>query len=170
MTNTASKTWTIKITAGFEQGNRYAGLFTDKTEAIAAARAMKSAGAGAYCVVVPAKADQGATAKMTGLIEQRTTDQLFADMLHLDRMPKTPETRLIGATISDVITAREGIDEQLEAIFMDLDFAGSYRDAMLLAIAAKTAAAPVCECVGRPLPESGHATRCHLFVSKGRGL
>jgi hypothetical protein len=78
---------------------------------------------------------------MAGLIEQRTTDQLFADLLHLDRMPKTPETRMVGAAISDAITAREKIDAELDAIFEDLDFAGTYRDAMLLAIAAKTAKA-----------------------------
>jgi hypothetical protein len=140
MTNT-EKSYTVKITDGFERNNRYAGSYATKPEAIAAARAMKSAGAGAYCVCVPMPADQTPPAqrKMTGLIEQRTTDQLFADLLHLDRMPKTPETRMIGAAISDVITAREKIDAELDRIFEDLDFAGSYRDAMLIAIAAKTA-------------------------------
>ncbi|AKF14562.1 hypothetical protein SEA_CAMBIARE_60 [Mycobacterium phage Cambiare] len=142
MTNTA-KQYTVKITDGFEQNNRYAGLFDTKAEAIAASRAMKAAGAGAYCVCVPAAAAKTTPAalKMAGLIEQRTTDLLFADLLHLDRMPTTPETRLIGAAISDVITAREKIDAQLDAIFEDMEFAGTYRDAMLLAIAAKTATA-----------------------------
>lgn len=143
MTNTASKTYTVKITDGFERNNRYAGEYATKPEAIAAARAMKAAGAGAYCVCVPTpKTDQPAgLRKMAGLIEQRTTDSLFADLLHLDRMPKTPETRMIGAAISDVITAREKIDAELDAIFEDMEFAGTYREAMLLAIAAKTAQA-----------------------------
>ena len=143
MTNTASKTYTVKITDGFERNNRYAGEYATKPEAIAASRAMKAAGAGAYCVCVPAAAAKTSPAalKMAGLIEQRTTDTLFADLLHLDRMPTTPETRLIGAAIADVITAREKIDAHLDAIFEDVEFAGSYRDAMLLAIAAKTAKA-----------------------------
>lgn len=154
MTNTQS-TWTVKITAGFEQNVRYAGHYTDKAEAIAAARAMKAAGAGAYCVAVPAKHNPAtpAQARMTGRIEVQTTGELFRVLDDLDVLkgrlarnhPEAANLRMVAAHVSDVITAREGIDEQLEAIFMDDDYTGTYTEAMRRAIAAKNAkpAAPL---------------------------
>lgn len=48
------KTYSIKITEGFEVNNRYVGRFEDKMECVAAARAMMAAGVfGRYCVAVP---------------------------------------------------------------------------------------------------------------------
>ena len=76
---------------------------------------------------------------MQTMIESRTTDQLLVDLTHLETLPKTPETRMVGAKISDVITAREGIDDDLEEIFMDEEFTGTYLEAILIALATKPA-------------------------------
>lgn len=80
-----------------------------------------------------------AHAKMAALIAGRTTDQLIADLAHLGTLPSTQETRLVGAAIADHITAREAIDPFIDDVFQDPDFAGTYLDAILLAIAAKAA-------------------------------
>lgn len=77
---------------------------------------------------------------MIAKITARTTDQLLADLTHLGTMASTQETRLVAAMISDVITEREGIDAQLDEIFMDEDFEGTYLEAILLALAVKAAA------------------------------
>lgn len=145
MTNTENTAYTVKITAGFEQAVRYAGRYATKPEAIAAARAMKSAGAGAYCVAVPAKHNTAtpAQARMTGRIEVQTTAQMFAVLDDLDVLkgrlpashPEAANLRLVAAAVSDVITAREGIDDQLAAIFLDDDYTGTYTEAMRRAIA-----------------------------------
>lgn len=149
--NTASKTYTVKITAGFEQNVRYAGNYATKPEAIAAARAMKAAGAGAYCVAVPAKSNPAtpAQARMTGRIEVQTTAQLFAVLDDLDVLkgrlapahPEAQNLRMVAAAVADVITAREGINDQLDAIFLDDDFEGTYTEAMRRAIAMRDEAA-----------------------------
>jgi hypothetical protein len=84
---------------------------------------------------------------MTARIEAHTTDQLFAILADLEVLtarlgashPEAQHTRMVAAAVSDVITEREGIDAQLDAIVQDVEFAGTYREAMLLAIAAKAA-------------------------------
>lgn len=159
MTNTQPRTWTIKITDGFEQNNRYAGHYTDKTEAIAAARQMKAAGAGAYCVVVPAKADQRpATLRMNGRIEVETTAALWKIADDLDTLKgrldaKSEEAgnvRLVAAAVADVITRRLGIDDELDAIFMDDDYEGTYTEAMRRAVDMKAEAAKPLRAIWTP--------------------
>lgn len=141
--------YTVKITAGSEQNVRYAGRYDTKAEAITAAREMKCAGAGAYCVAVPAPPVRMATLQLAGRIEVQTTAQLFAVLDDLDvlktrldaKHPEAQNVRMVAAAVSDVITAREGIDDQLDAIFLDDDFAGTYTEAMRRAIAMKAEAA-----------------------------
>lgn len=75
--------------------------------------------------------------KMQTIINSRTTDQLLNDLEHLATIDKTPDTRMVAAMISDTITTREGIDEQLDTIYGDLEFEGTYLDAIRIALANK---------------------------------
>jgi hypothetical protein len=85
--------------------------------------------------------------KLTARIEAHTTDELFAILADLDVLkgrlaadhPEAANLRMVAAAVSDVITAREGIDAHLDAIFMDDEFTGTYREAMLAAIAKRDA-------------------------------
>lgn len=112
--------------------------------------------------------------QMTAKIQARTTDQLFADLAHLETLPKTPETRLVGAAIADVITEREGIDEQLDLIFGDVDYDGTYLEAMLIAVARKhvddTAAAPVVEPYRLTTPSGRHIRWATRVTVAGRTI
>lgn len=75
--------------------------------------------------------------KLKAKIEGRTTPQLLSYMAHMETMPKTPETRLVGAMIADTITEREGIDAALDEVFGDDEFTGSYLEAIRIALAAR---------------------------------
>ncbi|MEU9805457.1 hypothetical protein [Mycobacterium sp. NPDC050853] len=67
-------------------------------------------------------------------IDARTTAQLLSYLAHLETMASAPETRLLGALIADTITEREGIDDALDAVFVDETFNGSYLDAIRSAL------------------------------------
>lgn len=72
--------------------------------------------------------------KLQAAINARTTPQLLSYLAHLETMTSTPETRLLGAMIADVITEREGIDAALDAVFADETFNGTYLDAIRTAL------------------------------------
>lgn len=75
--------------------------------------------------------------RLKAKIESRTTPQLLSYMAHMETMPSTPETRLVGAMIADTITEREGIDADLDEVFADDEFTGSYLEAIRIALAAR---------------------------------
>jgi hypothetical protein len=84
--------------------------------------------------------EQTARERLTARIEAQTTDQLLAVLAELDRKAKkTEEERLVAAAVSDVITTREGIDAELDAIFADVEYDGTYYEAILIALARKAA-------------------------------
>lgn len=79
-----------------------------------------------------------ARAMLDAMIEGQSTDQLLALHAELDAMKaKTQEARLISALAADKITERLDIDAEIEVIFMDDDFGGTYHEAILMAMAAK---------------------------------
>lgn len=71
------------------------------------------------------------------MMDARTTAQLLSDLEILQTFPSTPETRLVGAMIADTVTDREGIDSALDDVFSNDDFAGTYLDAMRIALSSK---------------------------------
>lgn len=82
-----------------------------------------------------------AKAKMQTMIEARTTDQLFADLevldsYRVDGFLPLEEYRMTHAMIADTIEARHGLQDAMEAIFEDMDYAGTYTEALRLAYVA----------------------------------
>jgi hypothetical protein len=81
--------------------------------------------------------------KMQAMIQARSTEQLFSDLEELDSRRNAEgflpleEQRLVHAMIADAIEARHGLQDAMDAIFEDLDYAGSYADALRLAYVAK---------------------------------
>lgn len=73
--------------------------------------------------------------KLQAAINARATAQLLSYLAHLETMASTPETRLLGALIADVITEREGIDDALNKVFAEETFTGTYLDAIRAALA-----------------------------------
>ena len=82
---------------------------------------------------------------MTALCETRTTEELF-DMLHILEAEKTilpsglrnhadPAKRMTEAAIADTIEERHNLTEHMERIFMDMEYAGTYTDALTEALA-----------------------------------
>ncbi|SLH76540.1 hypothetical protein [Mycobacteroides abscessus] len=76
-----------------------------------------------------------ASEKLQAAINARATAQLLSYLAHLETMASTPETRLLGALIADVITEREGIDDALNKVFAEETFEGTYLDAIRIALA-----------------------------------
>lgn len=85
-------------------------------------------------------------AKMQTMIESRDTAALFCMLDELDShrvvtahgissLPDEHE-RMVHAMIADTIEARHGLEAAMEAIFEDIDYAGSYTDALKLSYAA----------------------------------
>lgn len=67
---------------------------------------------------------------------EQSTDTLLGSLFILDaKGDLTAEERMVKASISDAITERHGLDALLDEVFMDLDFAGTYTDALLIALA-----------------------------------
>jgi hypothetical protein len=66
---------------------------------------------------------------------QPTTVLLAAHATLTGRANPDAAERLTAATIADVLTARHGLDATLDAIFEDDDYAGTYHDALLAAMA-----------------------------------
>lgn len=73
--------------------------------------------------------------------EPRSTQQLLACLRLMDAQPgsKSHEERMVYAAMADVVTEREGIDEAMDAVFGDLEFVGTYADAIAQCLAAKVA-------------------------------
>lgn len=83
--------------------------------------------------------------KMQAMIESRSTVQLF-DMLdileaektvgaHGIRNHKSPEKRMVETMIADTIEIRHGLESAMEEIFMDMEYAGTYTDALRQSLA-----------------------------------
>ena len=79
--------------------------------------------------------------KLDAKIESQTTAQLLAHHAAIDAMPREevqPEHRLVSALMADVITARLGLDDEIDAIFEEADaaedFTITYHEAILRAI------------------------------------
>ncbi len=65
-----------------------------------------------------------------------TTVQLFACMTELDNQMTgmgTPEQRMVYAAMADTIEERHGLSEAVEEIYMDDNFASTYREALEIA-------------------------------------
>lgn len=81
--------------------------------------------------------------KMNSMIESRGTSQLLIDLEVMEATAEggktTPEARMVKALISDTITARLGLDDLMEDIYMDIAFEGTYLDAIHEAIQRKEA-------------------------------
>lgn len=64
------------------------------------------------------------------------TDTLIGALLILDAKANlTNEERMVHAATADVITDRHDINDAMEEVFMDLDFEGTYTDAILICLA-----------------------------------
>jgi hypothetical protein len=64
------------------------------------------------------------------------TGTLLGALLILEAKPSlTVEERMVKAATSDVITERHGINDAMDEVFMDLDFTGTYTDAILICLA-----------------------------------
>ena len=83
--------------------------------------------------------------KMQAMIEARSTEQLF-DMLDILESEKTvgahgirnhpaPEKRMIEAMVADTIEIRHGLEAAMEEIFMDIEYSGTYTDALRQSLA-----------------------------------
>lgn len=84
-----------------------------------------------------------ARAKLQAKIDTQTVDQMLAHHAHLDKTPNaetTQEHRMVSAMLADTIEARLGISADVELVFMDEAFTGTYHDALLLAIVINEAA------------------------------
>jgi len=83
-----------------------------------------------------------ASDKLTARIAGMATALLEVTYRDLSARPKLDEAeRLVSARLADELTRRWDIDEELDVVFSDLEFTGSYYEAMLLAKAAKAAQA-----------------------------
>lgn len=64
------------------------------------------------------------------------TNTLIGALLLLDaKGDLNNEERMVQAATADVITEREGINDAMDEVFMDLDFTGTYTDAILICLA-----------------------------------
>lgn len=65
-----------------------------------------------------------------------STDVLIGALLLLDAKGNlSNEERMVQAATADVVTEREGINDAMDEVFMDLDFTGTYTDAILICLA-----------------------------------
>ncbi|GGJ58602.1 hypothetical protein [Glutamicibacter ardleyensis] len=74
--------------------------------------------------------------KLKAKAAEQTTEQLFACMLLLDQQMEgfgTPEQRMVYASMADTIEERHGLNEAMETIFMDINYSGTYREALEVA-------------------------------------
>ena len=79
--------------------------------------------------------------KLADRIAAMSTDQLLAGHGHIAKMDRPDKHhRLVSAMISDEIETRLGLTDALDEIFSDVDYAGTYHDALLAAIVATEAA------------------------------
>lgn len=70
----------------------------------------------------------------TAHIESQTTDQLFAILDVMEAKAKrTPDERMIKASVSDAIEARHNLEAAMDKIYMDDNFEGTYTDALRIA-------------------------------------
>ena len=64
-----------------------------------------------------------------------STSTLIGALLLLDAKDSLDEAeRMTYAVTADVITEREGINDAMDEVFMDLDFEGTYADAILICL------------------------------------
>lgn len=85
--------------------------------------------------------------RLQAKVEARTTAQLFEMLDMLDAMRvttpggalilATQEERIAAAAISDTIEAREGLAESMDRIFDNIDYTGTYTEALRQAMAEK---------------------------------
>lgn len=69
-------------------------------------------------------------------VAHKTTEELFAILDALDaKASKDEAERAISAAVSDTIEARYGLGDKLEAIYADLDYEGTYTEALRAAMA-----------------------------------
>lgn len=77
--------------------------------------------------------------QMIEMTEARETEQLFSDLAVLEEQMEgngTAEQRMVAAMISDIIEKRHGLGPAMDVIFEDIDYAGTYREALELAYVA----------------------------------
>lgn len=85
--------------------------------------------------------------RLNAKIESRTTAQLFEMLDILDALRvttpggalilATEEERITAAAISDVIEHREGLEDSMNRIFENIDYAGTYTEALRQAMSEK---------------------------------
>ena len=86
--------------------------------------------------------------QMEAIIEARTTEQLFADLITLDTHRNTDgmlpleEQRIVNSTITDIIATRHNLNDALDAIYADETWYGTSREALRLALTKATKADP----------------------------
>jgi hypothetical protein len=67
---------------------------------------------------------------------KQTTDILLGALVILEKVAApSVEERMTKAAISDVITERHDLDDLMDEIYMDDDYAGTYTDAIFEALA-----------------------------------
>lgn len=70
-------------------------------------------------------------------VANKTTDELFAILDVLDAKPSKDEAdRAVSAAASDEISDRHNLGAKLDAIYDDLDYEGTYTEALRKAMAA----------------------------------
>lgn len=74
-------------------------------------------------------------------IAAQSTDNLIAGMLAISEDTTDRAERLTLSLISDELENRLGLTDALDAIYEDINYAGTYTEAMLTAIAQTEAAA-----------------------------
>lgn len=80
--------------------------------------------------------------KLTAVTKAKTTAQIMAAHAELERrlnagevtMDDKPASHLTLAVMADVVTERYGLDEELDRIFEDETFEGTYHNALELAL------------------------------------
>jgi hypothetical protein len=74
--------------------------------------------------------------KLESAIDAKSTATLLAAHGTLEaKADKLPEERLTAALIADCIEARHNLGDAMNAIFEDEDYAGTYHEALLMALA-----------------------------------
>lgn len=71
--------------------------------------------------------------QMTAKVASQTIEMLWDMAEQIAAMKSTEQTRMVSAMVSDEICKRLDLDEKMDEIFMDLEFEGSYLDAMKIA-------------------------------------
>lgn len=80
--------------------------------------------------------------KLNDKVAQQSTEQLFACMVLLDQQMEgfgTPEQRMVYALMADTIETRHNLNDAMEVIFMDINYTGTYREALEVAYCAVVA-------------------------------